>query len=63
VLPTPGEENDGFAFPRISVSGSESGQSTSGREAMKEGVKRVEEGKEEAPKKKRRVMLSKVADE
>jgi chromatin assembly factor 1 subunit B len=64
VLPTPGEENDGFAFPRISVSGSESGQSTSGREAMKaEGSKRVEEGKEEGPKKKRRVMLSKVADE
>ena len=64
VLPTPGEENDGFAFPKISVSGSESGQSTSGREGMQsEGVKRVEEGKDEWPKKKRRVMLSKVADE
>lgn len=63
-MPTPGEENEGFAFPRISVSGSESGQSTADRRDVggKEG-KRVEEGREDAPKKKRRVMLSKVADE
>ena len=58
VLPTPGEENEGFTFPRISVSGSESGQSNAGKE-----TKRPDEGVEEAPKKKRRVMLSKVADE
>jgi chromatin assembly factor 1 subunit B len=62
VLPTPGEENDGFAFPRISVSGSESGQSASGA-GKGEGVKRDSGKADEAPKKKRRVMLSKVADE
>lgn len=60
-MPTPGEENDGFAFPRISVSGSESGQSTTG--PGRESGKRSEESREDAPKKKRRVMLSKVQDE
>jgi chromatin assembly factor 1 subunit B len=78
VLPTPGEESDGFAFPRV-ASGSESGQSVSasGGGGAGGGVKRAESdiestgtgtgtgtgGTGEVPKKKRRVMLSKVADE
>lgn len=73
VLPTPGEESEGFTFPKLAfASGSESGQSTQSTSVTGGGVggggeggKRAESDKEggEAPKKKRRVMLSKVADE
>ena len=67
VLPTPSEENEGFAFPRLATP-SESGASVAASvgsaarpETSGSGKRTGEEG--EAPKKKRRVVLSKVADE
>lgn len=72
VLPTPGEESEGFTFPKLAfASGSESGQSTQST-SVAGTAKRAESdndkdkeggGGAEVPKKKRRVMLSKVADE
>lgn len=61
VLPTPTEEHDSYGFPKL-ASGSESGASVAGPSDPNASAKRAAP-EADAPKKKRRVQLSKVEGE